>query len=491
VKSCAESTRIARISLTIVFLALIAPGGFASGLKPSDAAIKRKLLGYWDSPRHSYLMKANGIMYMLGGTTTNHWDVRNGTYYEDGEAYDIVSLNESKFVFRLRKDKRMIFNRERASYEKGEEFRLSDPENAIPPPDKQIAMSGDGQHGTQNPPGLASRGAMAGAASDVAIKHKLLGYWSSGRHIYLVKADGTKFMLTSDTVNRWDVRDGVYYDDGQACDIITLTQKEFVYRPRSGDRITWYLERVNNERGEEIRRMFPDPQDTASAPSPQPGLPAGAQHSLPTGIAKASGGMELAAADAARHVGQNAVVTGVITSVEQSRAHLHMGLGGTPEKPDMYVFVPSFGETDIFPDYFKYRGATITVSGRIQRRNGYLGIDVSDPSQIVAKTEGLEDHAYLGHMKHKKGDLDGAIAEFDRAIEQDKQDSSNFKERASIKAEKGDAEGAIADYNRCLELTPNDTDAMWALGRLKLMMGDFDGAVALYDRSIKVFPRWC
>jgi len=155
------------------------------------------------------------------------------------------------------------------------------------------------------------------------------------------------------------------------------------------------------------------------------------------------------------------------------------------------VFVPSFGETDIFPDYFKYRGATITVSGRIQRRNGYLGIDVSDPSQIVAKTEGLEDHAYLGHMKHKKGDLDGAIAELDRAIEQDKQDSSNFKERASIKAEKGDAEGAIADYNRCLELTPNDTDAMWALGRLKLMMGDFDGAVALYDRSIKVFPRWC
>jgi hypothetical protein len=48
---------------------------FASaGEKLSDAQIKQKLLGYWKSPRHGYLIKSDGIMYMLPrkyATTTN------------------------------------------------------------------------------------------------------------------------------------------------------------------------------------------------------------------------------------------------------------------------------------------------------------------------------------------------------------------------------------------------------------------------------------
>jgi hypothetical protein len=54
-----------------------------------DASIKKQLLGYWKSPRHGYLLKSNGIMCMLprvGATTTNTWDVRDGFFYQDGEA---------------------------------------------------------------------------------------------------------------------------------------------------------------------------------------------------------------------------------------------------------------------------------------------------------------------------------------------------------------------------------------------------------------------
>ena len=158
--------------------------------------------------------------------------------------------------------------------------------------------------------------------------------------------------------------------------------------------------------------------------------------------------------------------------------------------PTCTVFVPSYGETDIFPGYFKYRGATITVSGPIQRNSGYPGIDVTDPAQIVAKTEGLTDHAYLARMKQKRGDLDGAIAEYNLAIEQDKQNSENYDKRASIKAEKGDAEGAIADYTRAIELGPNDTNAYSARAHLKLLTGDFNAALADYDKIVQIFPRW-
>ena len=68
--------------------------------RPSDAATKRKLLGYWKSGRHSYLFKSDGICYMVEGTTTYHWDIRGGVYYIEAKAYEIVSLNGNEFEYR-------------------------------------------------------------------------------------------------------------------------------------------------------------------------------------------------------------------------------------------------------------------------------------------------------------------------------------------------------------------------------------------------------
>ena len=84
------------LTLTLVCFAL-------AGEKLPDAQIKRKLLGYWKSPRHGYLIKSDGIMYMLPrkyATTTNRWDVRGGRFYQDGGACEIVTLADKKFVYR-------------------------------------------------------------------------------------------------------------------------------------------------------------------------------------------------------------------------------------------------------------------------------------------------------------------------------------------------------------------------------------------------------
>lgn len=75
----------------------------AAGEKDSDAAIKRKLLGYWQSPRHAYLIKADGVIYMCPRsicTTTNRWDVRGGTFFWDSAPHDILTLTEKKFAYR-------------------------------------------------------------------------------------------------------------------------------------------------------------------------------------------------------------------------------------------------------------------------------------------------------------------------------------------------------------------------------------------------------
>jgi hypothetical protein len=68
----------------------------------SDAAIKEKLLGYWQSPRHGYHLTTDGKMYMCPrkyASTTNRWDVKNGMFYQDGDPFRIVTLTNTKFVY--------------------------------------------------------------------------------------------------------------------------------------------------------------------------------------------------------------------------------------------------------------------------------------------------------------------------------------------------------------------------------------------------------
>jgi hypothetical protein len=74
-----------------------------AGEKMSDAEIKQKVLGYWQSPRHGYHIAPDGIIYMCPrayATTTNHWQVKGGKFYWDNEAHTIVTLNDKKFVYR-------------------------------------------------------------------------------------------------------------------------------------------------------------------------------------------------------------------------------------------------------------------------------------------------------------------------------------------------------------------------------------------------------
>src|SRR5439155_26586183 len=57
-----------------------------------------------------------------------------------------------------------------------------------------------------------------------------------------------------------------------------------------------------------------------------------------------------------------------------------------------------------------------------------------------------------GLAKEAKGDHDGAIADYNRAIELNPKHASAYNNRGIAKQAKGDLDGAIADYNRAIEL---------------------------------------
>ncbi len=70
-----------------------------------------------------------------------------------------------------------------------------------------------------------------------------------------------------------------------------------------------------------------------------------------------------------------------------------------------------------------------------------------------------------------------------------REDASAYNNRGNAKKDKGDLDGAIADYNRAIELDPKYASAYYARGTAKDAKGDPDGATADFNRAIELKPR--
>ena len=109
-----------------------------------------------------------------------------------------------------------------------------------------------------------------------------------------------------------------------------------------------------------------------------------------------------------------------------------------------------------------------------------------DARRLVHEPEDAAAYISRGHEKRNRGDYDGAIAEFGRAIELDPDDAGAYHGRGEAKRGKGDFDGAIADCDRAIELDPNDPGGCNIRGMSKWQKGDHDGAIADFDRAIEL-----
>jgi tetratricopeptide (TPR) repeat protein len=101
-----------------------------------------------------------------------------------------------------------------------------------------------------------------------------------------------------------------------------------------------------------------------------------------------------------------------------------------------------------------------------------------------------EDFVNRGIEKAKNGDLDGAIADFDRAAKADPQNDAPYYNRAQAKGLKKDTAGAIADYTRAIELGSTNPAAYNNRGNARAENKDLDGAIADYTRAIELKPDY-
>jgi DNA/RNA endonuclease YhcR with UshA esterase domain len=104
-----------------------------------------------------------------------------------------------------------------------------------------------------------------------------------------------------------------------------------------------------------------------------------------TALVIAQGSPNYSPAEAAKHVGETATVTGTVDGFHQSgKGNMFLNMGGKYPNQAFTAFIPA-GSAAQFSNAQQYEGRTITVSGKIALYKGKPEIIVNSPSQISAK----------------------------------------------------------------------------------------------------------
>lgn len=93
-----------------------------------------------------------------------------------------------------------------------------------------------------------------------------------------------------------------------------------------------------------------------------------------------------------------------------------------------------------------------------------------------------------GNTKYVRGDLSGALCDYNKAIKIDPGLAAAYYGRGNALKASGSIDEAIADYNKSIELNPNYSDAYNSRGNARLTRHDAIGAIADYDETLAINP---
>ena len=90
-------------------------------------------------------------------------------------------------------------------------------------------------------------------------------------------------------------------------------------------------------------------------------------------------------------------------------------------------------------------------------------------------------HFRSADLKYKRGNYQGAIDDYTKAIE------LAYVFRGATKFKSGDSKGGIADFDKAIEINPQNAVTYYNRGIAKQLVGDLKGACADWEESIS-FP---
>jgi tetratricopeptide (TPR) repeat protein len=134
-------------------------------------------------------------------------------------------------------------------------------------------------------------------------------------------------------------------------------------------------------------------------------------------------------------------------------------------------------------------------SNQLTRSNIASGANGLAPSDGEAREITVIDpftaNAYtsLGAARYKKGDIDGAIRDYDLALKINPGLAAAYLNRGTARYAKGNGDGALDDWNRALRINPRLYEAYNNRGTLRANLLDLDGALADFNQAIVLNPR--
>src|SRR5881628_3640501 len=119
---------------------------------------------------------------------------------------------------------------------------------------------------------------------------------------------------------------------------------------------------------------------------------------------------------------------------------------------------------------------------------GYALKAIADYTSALEIVPGLTTAYNRGNLLLNEGDLDGALSDFNKAVESDPRYVMAYNNRGIAKIAKGDQDGAMADFNEAIKIDPHHPEAYVNRGLLRLQQGMKAEAERDFARSIAVRP---
>lgn len=146
------------------------------------------------------------------------------------------------------------------------------------------------------------------------------------------------------------------------------------------------------------------------------------------------------------------------------------------------------GEFEARKTFKNKDGQIYEVLHKINRTNGDFIIrgsfHVSEMDNI--DTTSVDAYGERAFYKRKKGDYDGAIKDYTRAIELDPKNADSYNCRGATKHDAEDYAGAVEDYTRAIELDPNLKAAYRNMSHIKLCYIDQKSALIYFENLQKI-----
>jgi len=137
--------------------------------------------------------------------------------------------------------------------------------------------------------------------------------------------------------------------------------------------------------------------------------------------------------------------------------------------------------------------AAYNRSGYHKKRDGDLDGAIADYTRAIELKPAADKAALVyynrGSAKEEQGDVDGAIEDYTNAIELDPADADAYNNRGYARKGNADLNGAIEDFTQAIQLEPHHADAYEGRSLVRRAKGDLDGACADHSKATELLRR--